>query len=327
MSERTRIAIVGYGNLGRGVEAVAAQSPDIDLVAIVSRRHPDDLSPADPATHLVHQDVIDSLEGEVDVLVCCGGSKDDLPELVPGLAAQFNLVDSYDTHAQIPAYFAEVDEAARRGETTALISSGWDPGMFSINRLFGEAILPEGATYTFWGDGLSQGHSDAIRRIPGVAAGVQYTRPVPAAVEAARSGSRPTLTTREKHTRHCYVVLEDGADTEAVRQAIVTMPDYFADYDTFVEFIDAETLARDHATMPHGGFVIRSATANGAEHTMEFSLTLGDNPGFTASVLVAYARAVRRMNAAGDIGAKTVFDVAPGLLSPRSAEDLRRDLL
>ncbi len=323
----TRIAIVGYGNLGRGVEAAAAQNPDIELVAIVTRRSPESVSPADPSTRVVHQDAIEDLVGAVDVLICCGGSKDDLPAQVPGLATRFNLVDSYDTHAQIPVYFADVDASAQAAGTTALISSGWDPGMFSIHRIFGEAILPEGETYTFWGDGLSQGHSDAIRRIPGVAAGVQYTRPVAAAVEAARSGTRPALTTRQKHTRHCHVVLEEGADAAAVERAIVTMPDYFADYDTTVEFIDAATLARDHQTMPHGGFVIRSATANGAEHTMEFSLALGDNPGFTASVLIAYARAVRRLNAAGAIGAKTVFDVAPGLLSPRSAEELRRDLL
>ncbi len=323
----TRIAIVGYGNLGRGVEAAVTQNPDIDLVAIVTRRSPESVSPADPSTRVVHQDAIDELVGAVDVLICCGGSKDDLPAQVPDLAARFNLVDSYDTHARIPTYFAAVDAPARAGGTTALISSGWDPGMFSLHRLFGESILPEGETYTFWGDGLSQGHSDAIRRVPGVAAGVQYTRPVPAAVDEARSGTRPTLTTRQKHTRHCYVVLEDGADAAAVEESIVTMPDYFADYDTTVEFIDEETLRRDHATMPHGGFVIRSATANGAEHTMEFSLALGDNPGFTASVLIAYARAVRRLNAVGDVGAKTVFDVAPGLLSPRTAEELRRDLL
>lgn len=327
MTQTTRIAIVGYGNLGRGVESVVQQSPDVDLVAIVTRRAPGSVVPADPSTRVVHQDAIDDLIGAVDVLVCCGGSKDDLPAQVPDLAARFNLVDSYDTHAQIPAYFAAVDAPARAGGTTALISSGWDPGMFSIHRLFGEAILPEGETYTFWGDGLSQGHSDAIRRIPGVAAGVQYTRPVADAVEAARSGTRPTLTTRQKHTRHCYILLDEGADAAAVEAAVVTMPDYFADYDTTVEFIDAETLAREHGTMPHGGFVIRSATANGAEHTMEFSLALGDNPGFTASVLVAYARAVCRLNAAGEVGARTVFDVAPALLSPRSAEELRRDLL
>ena len=327
MTDTTRIAIVGYGNLGRGVEAAIGQNPDMELVAIVSRRPPESVSPADPSTRVLHQDSIDELLGSVDVLICCGGSKDDLPAQVPGLARRFNLVDSYDTHAQIPTYFTAVDESARQGETTALIASGWDPGMFSVHRLLSESILPEGETYTFWGYGLSQGHSDAIRRIPGVAAGVQYTKPVESAIAAARSGTRPTLTTREKHTRHCYVVLDEGADAAAVERAIVTMPDYFADYDTTVTVIDDATLAREHATMPHGGFVVRSATANGAEHTMEFSLALGDNPGFTASVLVAYARAVRRLNAAGDVGAKTVFDVAPGLLSPRSAEDLRRDLL
>ena len=244
----------------------------------------------------------------------------------------FTLTDEavadYDTHAKIPAYFASVDAPARDNNTTAVISTGWDPGLFSLNRMMGEAILPEGVTYTFWGRGLSQGHSDAVRRVPGVAGGVQYTIPSPEAVERARSGDRPKLSTREKHTRHCYVVLADGAEADAVEQAIVTMPDYFADYDTTVTFIDADTLATEHDAMPHGGFVIRSASsADGRNHTMQFSLELGHNPAFTASVLVAYARAAYRMNQAGDVGAKTLFDVAPGLLSPRSPEDLRRDLL
>jgi len=328
MQDRTTIAIVGYGNLGRGVEGSITQSPDLALSAIVTRRDPATVRPADPSTPVLHQDDVDRLRGEVDVLVCCGGSKDDLPVQVPDLAGRFNVVDSFDTHARIPEHFDKVDAAARAAGTTALISSGWDPGLFSINRLYGEAVLPAGATYTFWGRGLSQGHSDAIRRVPGVAGGVQYTIPSDDAVAAARSGARPELATREKHTRHCYVVLADGADAAEVERAIVTMPDYFADYDTTVTVVDAEVLARDHAAMPHGGFVIRSAaTADGAEHTVEYRLALGDNPGFTASVLTAYARAVHRLNAAGDVGAKTVFDVAPGLLSPRSPEDLRRDLL
>ncbi|MGB2917102.1 MAG: diaminopimelate dehydrogenase, partial [Candidatus Microthrix parvicella] len=257
-----------------------------------------------------------------------GGSKEDLPVQGPLLASMFNIVDSYDTHARIPEYFASVDAPARDNNTTAVISTGWDPGLFSINRLIGEAILPEGATYSFWGRGLSQGHSDAVRRVDGVAAGVQYTNPTSDAVARARSGERPELTTREKHTRHCFVVLTDGADADEVEQAIVTMPDYFVDYDTTVTFIDADTLAAEHDAMPHGGVVIRSAsTADGHDHTMQFSLELGHNPSFTAGVVVAYARAAHRMNQGGDFGAKTPFDVAPGLLSPRSPEDLRRDLL
>ncbi len=328
MSTRIRIGITGYGNLGRGAEAAIAQSPDLELVAIVTRRDPATVTPADPATPVHRLDEVAELQGAVDVMLCCGGSKEDLPVQGPLLASMFNIVDSYDTHAKIPDYFASVDAPARANGTTAVISTGWDPGLFSLNRLMGEAILPDGETYTFWGRGLSQGHSDAVRRVPGVAAGVQYTIPEPEAVERARSGDRPELTTREKHTRHCYVVLEDGADADVVEKAIVTMPDYFADYDTAVTFIDAATLAAEHDAMPHGGFVIRSASStDGRNHTVQFSLELGHNPAFTASVLVAYARAVHRMNQAGEVGAKTVFDVAPGLLSPRSPEDLRRDLL
>lgn len=328
MKRRTSIAIVGYGNLGRGAEAAISQSSDLELVAIVTRRDPATVSPANPKTPVIHQDDVEELLGKADVLLCCGGSKDDLPVQVPELAARFNVVDSYDTHARIPQHFEAVDAAAQGGGTVALISSGWDPGLFSINRLYGEAILPVGETYTFWGRGLSQGHSDAIRRVPGVAGGVQYTIPSDSAMAAAKSGSRPQLGTAEKHTRHCYVVLADGADASEVQNAIVTMPDYFADYDTSVTFIDAAELASEHSAMPHGGFVIRSAaTGDGSDQTMEFSLQLGDNPAFTASVLVAYARAVHRMAEAGDRGAKTVFDVAPGLLSPRSPAELRRDLL
>ena len=328
MSTRIRIGITGYGNLGRGAEAAISQSPDLELVAIVTRRDPATVIPADPSTPVHRLDDVAELRGSVDVMLCCGGSKEDLPVQGPLLASMFNIVDSYDTHAKIPDYFASVDAPARASGTTAVISTGWDPGLFSLNRLMGEAILPEGETYTFWGRGLSQGHSDAVRRVPGVAAGVQYTIPEPEAVERARSGDRPELTTREKHTRHCYVVLAEGADADVVEKAIVTMPDYFADYDTTVTFIDADTLAAEHDAMPHGGFVIRSASsADGRNHTVQFSLELGHNPAFTASVLVAYARAVHRMNQAGDVGAKTVFDVAPGLLSPRSPEDLRRDLL
>ena len=328
MSIPIRIAITGYGNLGRGAEAAISQSPDLELVAVVTRRDPATVTPANPETPVVHLDDVADLQVLVDVMLCCGGSKEDLPVQGPLLASMFNIVDSYDTHARIPEYFASVDAPARDNNTTAVISTGWDPGLFSINRLIGEAILPEGATYSFWGRGLSQGHSDAVRRVDGVAAGVQYTNPTSDAVARARSGERPELTTREKHTRHCFVVLTDGADADEVEQAIVTMPDYFVDYDTTVTFIDADTLAAEHDAMPHGGVIIRSAsTADGHDHTMQFSLELGHNPSFTAGVVVAYARAAHRMNQGGDFGAKTPFDVAPGLLSPRSPEDLRRDLL
>ena len=266
--------------------------------------------------------------GRIDVLILCGGSKQDLPEHGPQMAALFNTVDSFDTHARIPEYFAAVDAPALANRKTALISAGWDPGMFSINRVMGEALLPDGATYTFWGRGLSQGHSDAIRRLPGVAAGVQYTLPVQQAMDQVRSGSRPTLSTREKHTRECFVVLEAGADAAAVRQAIVTMPHYFHEYNTIVNFVSAEDLHRDHSAMPHGGFVIRSGnTSQALTQVIEYGLKLESNPEFTASVLVAYARAVNRMHGLGQYGAKTVFDVPPGLLSSRSAEQLRAEQL
>jgi len=328
MTERIRIAIAGYGNLGRGTEAAVAQATDMELVGIYTRRDPESVQPLGAGVPVRRLDDIDAYREEIDVLILCGGSKNDLPEQGPELAARFNTVDSYDTHARIPEYFEAVDAAARKGGNVSVISVGWDPGLFSLNRLFGEAILPQGDTYTFWGKGLSQGHSDAVRRIPGVRAAVQYTVPVPAAIEQVRSGSRPTLTTREKHTRECFVVLEDGASADAVREAIVTMPDYFADYDTTVTFISEEELRRDHAAMPHGGFVIRSGDSGaGDKQVVEYSLTLESNPGFTSSVLVAYARAAQRLSQAGETGARSVFDIAPGLLSPRSAAELRRDLL
>ena len=328
MSEPIRIGIAGYGNLGRGVEASIALNPDMALVGIFTRRVPDQLVPLNAATPVHAMDALAQFEDRIDVLILCGGSKADLPQQGPELAARFNTVDSFDTHARIPEYFAAVDAPAKANGKTALVSAGWDPGMFSINRVLGEALLPDGATYTFWGKGLSQGHSDAIRRVPGVAAGVQYTLPVPEAVEQVRSGTRPQLSTREKHTRECFVVLQDGADADAVRDAIATMPHYFSDYDTTVHFISDEVLRRDHAAMPHGGFVIRSGNTS-AEQTqvVEYGLTLGSNPEFTASVLVAYARAVHRLAKMGQHGAKTVFDVAPGLLSPHSAEQLRAQLL
>lgn len=327
MSRQIRVGIAGYGNLGRGVETALTKNPDMSLVGVFTRRDPLSLSPASGAPALAWSDIAD-YKDRVDVMILCGGSKDDLPVQGPELAALFHTVDSFDTHARIPDYFAEVDAAATKAGTTALISTGWDPGLFSLNRLYGEAIIPDGATYTFWGRGVSQGHSDAIRRVSGVAAGVQYTIPAEDAIAAVRSGTRPELSTREKHTRECYVVLEEGADEAAVRETIVTMPDYFADYDTTVHFISADELARDHSTIPHGGFVLRSGeTAEGQTQLIEYGLTLDSNPGFTSSVLVAYARAVHRLAEAGDHGAKTVFDIAPGLLSPKSAEALRAELL
>jgi len=323
-----RIGIVGYGNLGRGVESAIAKNADMELVGVFTRRDPASLEPRHPATRVFAHDELGARAEQIDVLVLCGGSKSDLPVQSPELAARFTIVDSFDTHARIPEHFAAVDAAARAGATTAVISTGWDPGMFSINRVLGEALLPDGDTYTFWGRGLSQGHSDAIRGVAGVAGGVQYTVPSDAAVAAVRSGARPVLGTREKHTRECFVVLEAGADAAAVREAIVTMPHYFDEYDTTVTFISAEELARDHAAMPHGGFVIRSgSTGEGSAQVIEYGLTLASNPEFTASVLVAYARAAHRLRAEGRFGAHTVFDIAPGLLSPKTPEALRAELL
>lgn len=323
-----RIAIVGHGNLGRGVEAAVAKNPDMVIAGIYTRRDPAQLKPLTAGVAVHSMDSLVGHKGAIDVLILCGGSKDDLPRQSPELAAHFSLVDSFDTHARIPEHFASVDAAAQAGKTTALISAGWDPGMFSINRVMGEALLPDGATYTFWGKGLSQGHSDAVRRVPGVAGGVQYTIPVDEAVDQVRSGVRPDLTTRQKHRRECFVVLQDGADAEAVRQTIVTMPHYFDEYDTTVNFISADELAREHGAMPHGGFVIRSGnTSQANSQVIEYRLQLDSNPEFTSSVLVAYARAVHRMQQAGQWGCKTVFDVAPGLLSPRSAAELRAQLL
>lgn len=328
MSAQIRVGIVGYGNLGRGVEAALKQNPDMQLVAVFTRRDPASVKLEHSNVPVHALDAVADMRSQLDVLILCGGSKSDLPEQGPQLAKLCPTVDSFDTHARIPEYFAAVDAAARAGGHVALISIGWDPGLFSLSRLLGETILPQGESYTFWGKGVSQGHSDALRRIPGVAAAVQYTVPQEAAMQKARSGSRPQLSTREKHLRDCYVVLQADADAQAVRQAIVSMPDYFADYDTVVNFISAAELARDHAAMPHGGFVIRSgSTGAGTEQTMEFSLKLGSNPEFTASVLVAYARAAHRLQHSGERGARTLFDVAPGLLSPRSAADLRKDML
>ncbi len=328
MSNRIRVAIAGYGNLGRGVESALAQSPDMRLVGVFSRRDPASVTLLDSSVPVHAMSTIEQYQDEVDVMILCGGSKTDLPEQGPYLAQFFNTVDSFDTHAKVPEYYAALDQSARDAGRVALLSVGWDPGLFSLNRLFGEAILPEGETYTFWGKGLSQGHSDAVRRVPGVQSGVQYTLPSEEAIARVRSGEQPELTTREKHKRECYVVLAEGADADVVRDSIVTMPDYFADFDTTVHFIDQDTFAKEHSSMPHGGFVIRSGkTGEQNTQTVEYSLALGSNPEFTASVLVAYARAVHRLARVNDIGAKTVFDIAPGLLSPKSPAQLRKELL
>ena len=324
-----KLAIYGYGNIGRGVEAAVRQNPDMTLTGVYTRRDPASVKTKTGVPVYAAAD-IGKHKDEIDVLMICGGSATDLPVLTPMLARAFNVVDSFDTHARIPEHFANVDAAAKAGGHTALISGGWDPGMFSLNRLYANAILPQGSDYTFWGRGVSQGHSDAIRRIPGVADARQYTVPVPEALEAVRSGKCPTLTTRQKHTRECYVVAKEGADKAAIEQAIKTMPNYFDEYDTTVTFITAEEMARDHAELPHGGFVIRtgvSGLSSEHTHTIEYRLTLDSNPEFTALVLVALARAVGKHAARGDYGCKTVFDLAPADLSPLSAEELRAHML
>lgn len=328
MNQPINIGIIGYGNLGRGVERAISQHEDMHLVAVFTRRAPESVRLVSSEVAVYHMDAVGNFKKEIDVMILCGGSKDDLPEQVPAIAAHYNTVDSFDTHAKIPEFFAAVDQAAQQSGKTAIISVGWDPGLFSINRLYGEAILPRGETYTFWGKGLSQGHSDAIRRVEGVKAGVQYTLPIQEAVDRVRSGTLPDLSTREKHLRQCFIVLEEGADAKEVEKTIVNMPNYFADYDTTCEFISAETLKKEHSAMPHGGFVIRSgSTGEGTKQVVEYSLNLASNPEFTASVLVAYARAARRMNQLGQAGAQSVFDVPPGLLSPKSAEKLREEML
>ena len=325
-----RIAILGYGNLGRGVESAVRQNKDMELVAVFTRRNPEGVQLRTPGIPVLHVDKIWEMQSEIDVLILCGGSATDLPVQTPQFAEHFNVVDSFDTHAKIPAHFAKVDEAARRGGNVAVISVGWDPGMFSLNRLYGGAILPDGADYTFWGKGISQGHSDAIRRIEGVLDARQYTIPVEAALEAVRSGSCPALTTREKHTRECFVVAAEGADKARIEKEIVTMPNYFADYDTTVHFITMEELKRDHSGIPHGGKVIRTGkTGLEGEHThvIEYSLQLDSNPEFTSSVLVAYARAAYRLASEGASGCKTVLDIPPAYLSDKSGDELRATLL
>ncbi len=324
-----KIAIAGYGNLGRGVELSIRQNPDCELFGVFTRRNPDSVVTATGAA-VYHIDDIEKYKKDIDVVVICGGSATDLPKQTPQLAKNFNVVDSFDTHAKIPEHFASVDASAKESGKVAVISCGWDPGMFSLNRLYAEAVLPEGKDYTFWGKGVSQGHSDAIRRIDGVKNAKQYTIPVDAALDAVRSGKNPDLTTREKHLRECFVVAEDGADKAKIEEEIKTMPNYFADYDTTVYFITEEELARDHSGIPHGGFVIRSGKTgvnNENTHIIEYSLKLDSNPEFTASVLVACARAAYRMNVDGITGAKTMFDIAPSYLSPKSPEELRKKLL
>ena len=325
-----KIGIIGYGNLGRGVECAIKQNADMELVAVFTRRDPASVKVLTPGVTVASVADVADWKDKIDVMIICGGSATDLPKQTPEYAKLFNVVDSFDTHARIPEHFANVDAAAKAAGKVALISCGWDPGMFSLNRLYANCILPDGNDYTFWGKGVSQGHSDAIRRVPGVKNGKQYTVPVEAALEAVRSGKNPELTTREKHTRECFVVLEEGADAAAVEQAIKTMPNYFADYDTTVHFISEEELERDHAGIPHGGFVIRTGQTGWNKenkHVIEYSLKLDSNPEFTSCVIVAYARAIARLASEGVSGCKTVFDIAPAYLSPLSGDEIRAHML
>ena len=330
MSKAIRIGILGYGNVGRGVELSILQNPDMKLEAIFTRRSPESVNPVSKDVKVVHIDDAEKYKDSIDVLILCGGSATDLPEQGPLFASHFNCVDSFDTHAKIPQYFENVNKAAKSGGKTAAISIGWDPGLFSMNRMLAGAILPVGKDYTFWGKGVSQGHSDAIRRIKGVKNGIQYTIPVDEAVSRVRNGEDPELTTRDKHLRECFVVAEDGADKALIEKTIKEMPNYFSDYNTIVHFITEDELRQNHSQMPHGGFVIRSGKTgqnNEKKHIVEFSLKLDSNPEFTASALVAYARAVAKLNQEGRTGAVTVFDIPIGYLSPKSPEDLRKELL
>ena len=326
---KIKIGIVGYGNIGRGVELAIERNEDMELVAVVTRRNPEDLHVLTEGVKKVHLDDVLSLKGEVDVMILCGGSATDLPEMGPAILKHFNTIDSFDTHAKIPEYFANMDAAATEGNNIGIISVGWDPGMFSLSRIYAESILVQGSTYTFWGKGVSQGHSDAIRRVEGVKNAIQYTVPIEAAVEEVRSGSEPELTTRQKHTRECYVVAEEGADLQKIEETIKNMPNYFSDYDTTVTFITEEELKANHSKMPHGGFVIRTGETgrDGNKQVIEYALKLDSNPEFTSSVLIAYARAAHRLSVKGESGAKSVFDIAPGLLSQKSPEELRKELL
>ena len=323
-----KIGILGYGNLGRGVEAAVKMNEDMELVAVYTRRAPESLTIKTECAAVKSVADLESGKEDIDVLIICGGSATDLPEMTPKFAAMYNVIDSFDTHANIPTHFANVDAAAKAAGKVGIISCGWDPGMFSVNRLYSTSILPCGKDYTFWGKGVSQGHSDAVRRIDGVIDCRQYTIPVPEALEKVRTGADPELTTREKHTRECFVVAEEGADLSRIENEIKTMPNYFADYDTTVHFISAEEMKRDHSGLPHGGSVIYSGTtSDGTKHVIEYSLKLDSNPEFTGSVIVAYARACARLNKEGKSGAMTVFDIAPAYLSAKSGEELRAHYL
>lgn len=325
-----RVGILGYGNLGKGVESAIAQNDDMELKAVFTRRNPENVKVRTAGVKVLQADELSHMQDELDVLILCGGSATDLPVQTPQYASMYNVVDSFDTHARIPEHFAAVDAAAKKAGKVSLISCGWDPGMFSLNRLYANCVLPEGKDYTFWGKGVSQGHSDAVRRIEGVKDCRQYTIPVEKAVEAVRNGSNPELTTREKHTRECFVVAEEGADLAKIENEIKTMPNYFSDYDTTVHFITEEEMKRDHSGLPHGGMVIRTGVTGMEKehkHVIEYSLKLDSNPEFTASVLAAYARAAYRMNKEGAKGCKTVFDIAPAYLSPKDGAYLRKHML
>ena len=325
-----KIGILGYGNLGRGVECAVKQNDDMELVAVFTRRNPEDVKILTETAVVCNVADVEDWKDKIDVMIICGGSATDLPKQTPVYAKMFNVIDSFDTHARSPEHFANVDAAAKEGGHVGIISVGWDPGMFSLNRLYANAILPDGNDYTFWGKGVSQGHSDAIRRVEGVKDGKQYTIPVEAALEAVRNGENPELTTRQKHTRECFVVLEEGADAAKVEEEIKTMPNYFSDYDTTVHFISEEELKANHSGIPHGGFVLRSGKTGWDgenKHLIEYSLKLDSNPEFTSSVLIAYARAAYRLASEGQIGCKTVFDIAPAYLSAKSGEELRKHML
>ena len=325
-----KIGILGYGNLGRGVECAVKQNDDMELVAVFTRRNPEDVKILTETATVCNVADVEDWKDKIDVLIICGGSATDLPKQTPVYAKMFNVIDSFDTHARIPEHFANVDAAAKEGGHVGIISVGWDPGMFSLNRLYANAILPDGNDYTFWGKGVSQGHSDAIRRVEGVKDGKQYTIPVEAALKAVRNGENPELTTRQKHTRECFVVLEEGADAAKVEEEIKTMPNYFSNYDTTVHFISEEELKANHSGIPHGGFVLRSGKTGWDgenKHLIEYSLKLDSNPEFTSSVLIAYARAAYRLASEGQIGCKTVFDIAPAYLSAKSGEELRKHML
>ena len=325
-----KIGILGYGNLGRGVECAVKQNDDMELEAVFTRRNPEDVKILTETATVCNVADVEDWKDKIDVMIICGGSATDLPKQTPVYAKMFNVIDSFDTHARIPEHFANVDAAAKEGGHVGIISVGWDPGMFSLNRLYANAILPDGNDYTFWGKGVSQGHSDAIRRVEGVKDGKQYTIPVEAALKAVRNGENPELTTRQKHTRECFVVLEEGADAAKVEEEIKTMPNYFSDYDTTVHFISEEELKANHSGIPHGGFVLRSGKTGWDgenKHLIEYSLKLDSNPEFTSSVLIAYARAAYRLASEGQIGCKTVFDIAPAYLSAKSGEELRKHML